>query len=731
MLAAAQLRSYGQAVEVNLTSLTSSWSGVKWSGGKSSDFRITSPNKQEGMDPATANAIFKTSATNLNVMRSPAHAVAAQLHNNTPGSSAKSPVENNAGPSPPVATSSSGQVAPKNSGEKIIRRKFEEIYRATPVPMALQKQRSPTYGNYGIMGSGEINRYVRESHHPLDDNSAKSSGSGPMSSTDGYGRHHPMSSPPRTLYQENRQSSPQLYIKNNGGEYQADTKSNDKLTFQRSIFKRGSRHSGGSLINLPASSKASPRKEDNNKSNETSLVVDDDAVCACCQDGDAYEGNTILFCDNCNLSVHQECYGIPSVPAGSWFCNVCRVHPSKKPDNFKCEICSHKGGALKPLDEEGKWVHVLCANWIPEIYCIDTRRKEPYVLSALNKKRTSLKCFVCKSKGICVQCSYGKCTVSAHPMCAFDRESGFTKGFYCEQHRSEFDAKESDSSISPAKKHKKVGRKPKNNTKTIVNNKKNDSADNWSEEEKLLLYQAHASVPVTSINFWEQVAAAMDYKKSASDCQKKWFQSLESGDRNRKEKNEKMKVQKEKDLDREVTEANVKVVPTRKRIDRSCMQRIAERESIADKDDDVFDILQQKQVRIQTNCSRGVSEVSSEVIGRASCMGIDESPESGRATRSSKRISVQSSQNSWKALYAHKLAKRSESSTASLGDAKKIDSRAKLYDGSRKKMKKSYTEGNVSATISPSGRVRTTVMENSGDEIDDTLDEDEDDVEII
>ena len=46
-------------------------------------------------------------------------------------------------------------------------------------------------------------------------------------------------------------------------------------------------------------------------------------------------------------------------------------------------------------------------------------------------------------------------------------------------------------------------------------------------------------------------------------------------------------------------------------------------------------------------------------------------------------------------------------------------------------MKKSYTEGNVSATISPSGRVRTTVMENSGDEIDDTLDEDEDDVEII
>jgi hypothetical protein len=44
-----------------------------------------------------------------------------------------------------------------------------------------------------------------------------------------------------------------------------------------------------------------------------------------CTDGDFDEDNLIVFCDGCNLAVHQTCYGIPSIPKGPWYCSLCKA----------------------------------------------------------------------------------------------------------------------------------------------------------------------------------------------------------------------------------------------------------------------------------------------------------------------------------------------------------------------------------------------------------------------
>lgn len=80
-----------------------------------------------------------------------------------------------------------------------------------------------------------------------------------------------------------------------------------------------------------------PRKEPENEpveeADESSGTAEDDEVCALCNKPDSKTGNQILFCDGCDLAVHQKCYGVPRIPRGDWLCKDCSQAPSSTTEN--------------------------------------------------------------------------------------------------------------------------------------------------------------------------------------------------------------------------------------------------------------------------------------------------------------------------------------------------------------------------------------------------------------
>ncbi|KAJ5323866.1 hypothetical protein N7476_002466 [Penicillium atrosanguineum] len=141
-----------------------------------------------------------------------------------------------------------------------------------------------------------------------------------------------------------------------------------------------------------------------------------DSKCAICDDGDCENANAIVFCDGCDLAVHQECYGVPFIPEGQWLCRKCQLLGR---GTTNCIFCPNTEGAFKQTTSS-KWAHLLCSIWIPEVSIGNPSLMEPVTdVEKVPRSRWKLNCYICKQRmGASIQCSNKNCFVAFHPSCA-------------------------------------------------------------------------------------------------------------------------------------------------------------------------------------------------------------------------------------------------------------------------------------------------------------------------
>ncbi|KAL1634647.1 hypothetical protein SLS58_010589 [Diplodia intermedia] len=142
-----------------------------------------------------------------------------------------------------------------------------------------------------------------------------------------------------------------------------------------------------------------------------------DTKCAVCDDGDCENTNAIVFCDGCDLAVHQECYGVPFIPEGQWLCRKCQLIGR---GTSTCIFCPNVDGAFKQTTNPQRWSHLLCAIWIPEVSLGNTTFMEPVMdVEKVPKQRWKLQCYICDQKmGACIQCGNKNCYSAFHVTCA-------------------------------------------------------------------------------------------------------------------------------------------------------------------------------------------------------------------------------------------------------------------------------------------------------------------------
>ncbi|XP_003423803.1 PHD finger protein 14 isoform X2 [Nasonia vitripennis] len=167
-------------------------------------------------------------------------------------------------------------------------------------------------------------------------------------------------------------------------------------------------------------------------------------ICCGCLGDRSDDVNEIVECDGCGVTVHEGCYGVSDVESFSsadslsqsapWFCEAC----SAGVEDPCCELCPNKGGIFKETDV-GKWVHLVCALYVPGVAFGEVDRLTSVTLFEMQYNKWGAKaCTLCEDvrfarTGVCIECDAGMCHTYFHVTCA-QRE-----GLLSEAHSEEVD----------------------------------------------------------------------------------------------------------------------------------------------------------------------------------------------------------------------------------------------------------------------------------------------------
>ncbi|KAI6240046.1 Protein Jade-3 [Aphelenchoides fujianensis] len=128
----------------------------------------------------------------------------------------------------------------------------------------------------------------------------------------------------------------------------------------------------------------------------------EEAFCEICQSDVSDRHDPIVFCEGCELPVHQSCYAFAEVPKKEWYCNVCRVLGSKAQP--RCRFCPLSRGTMKQT---------------PSLRFDDLSVFEPisheWDLNASAFNKTCSVCDLCY--GTCIECIVPDCKIPFHATC--------------------------------------------------------------------------------------------------------------------------------------------------------------------------------------------------------------------------------------------------------------------------------------------------------------------------